>query len=271
MPKIKNKAKFTSLRLIGLICVFVFILVLTILKPSKDGITNIQSINQHLSSLVAQPFQWLHHLTSKYFTFSPPPSEQLKNAYIQLKSEYTELKQEHHQLSQLLNYTPDNVTNISTGKIISSPNGLFAKTLLVNVGAFNGVQKDDIAITKEGLVGRIIDVQDHQSEILPVNHAASKIVGVESKTGVKLLISGRYQLYMIAEYVTDPLLLKKNMIIRTLSDGKTIPHNIPIGKIIDPYAKPIQIKLAVNFKNLQHIRIVRFNRPPLAEDIKQEE
>ena len=128
----------------------------------------------------------------------------------------------------------------------------------MNIGKKNGVQKDDIAITKEGLVGRIIAVGKHTADIMPINHAASKIIGIEASTGVKLLISGRYQMHMIAEYVTDPLLLKKNMVIRTLSDGRTIPFNIPIGKIIDPHAKPIHIALAVNFKNLHYVRIVRF-------------
>lgn len=259
MPQIKKKATFTSWRIAGFIAILFFIIFLFFSRKFHDGATKIEIVNKDISIFLTKPFEMLHHLGRKYFTFSPPPSDRLKNSYIQIKSENTRLKLELQKLAKLLHYTPDNTINVGAGKIISSPNGLFSKTLLVNIGSEDGIQKDDIAITGEGFVGRIIHTEKHHSQILPINHAASKIVGIEAKTGVKLLISGRYQMYMISEYVTDPLLLKKNMIIRTLSDGKTIPNNIPIGKVIDPYAKPIKIELAVNFKNLQYVRILRYS------------
>lgn len=258
--KTKTKATFTVWRIAGLVIILFFILFLTFGRELQNGSFKIQSMNKNISIFLTKPFDMLHHFTSRYFTFSPPPSEELRTAYIQLRSEYTALKEEHRNLSNLLQYTPDGVVNVSVGKVISSPNGLFSKTVLVNVGTEDGVQKDDIAITREGLVGRIIHTEKHHSEILPINHPSSKIVGVEAATGVKLLIAGRYQMYVISEYVTDPLLLKNDMIIRTVSDGQTIPNNIPIGKIIDPYAKPIRIKLALNFKNLQYVRIVRYSQ-----------
>ena len=101
MSKVKQKFMLTPMRLIGLICTIFFILFLALSRSFQLDMTEGKSLNKKTSQIVTQPFALLHHITNKYFTFNPSPSDQLKNAYIQLNQEYVALKEQHKKLSEI--------------------------------------------------------------------------------------------------------------------------------------------------------------------------
>lgn len=181
----------------------------------------------------------------------------LKIDYARLRHEYTLLKIENKKLSDIIKYYPTYGKIIATGRILSDPNSFGIGIFTISVGSKQGVKFGDIVTTEHGLVGKIVKLYDETSVVLPIRHISSKIIGRIKGKGNLILMSGRHFQGGIVDYTSNTAGLEKGEHILTVSDGISVPPGIPIGIIIDPYERPIKVKLAVDFTKLDYVMIVR--------------
>ena len=110
-------------------------------------------------------------------------NETLKNwrhIALQLQSEQSELK-------RLLQYTPPQKATFLTAKTLADNGGRFSKSLIVEAGRKQGVNKGDVAMTSAGILGRIIEVGSRTSRLMLLTDYASRvpvIVGAEQVPGI---------------------------------------------------------------------------------------
>ncbi|MEM6603828.1 MAG: rod shape-determining protein MreC [Pseudomonadota bacterium] len=257
----KHKRYFLNFRrIVGLtvaICLMLYFIFNDDIETSSEDKNIEHAFFENVSDFIALPFLYGKDLIEAVFSPSASLENELINAYILLKEENQTLKENNKKLRMLLDYQPDESVTVATARLITSPNGIFSKMLRINAGRKNGVALGDIVLAKEGLVGRIVKVGDKTSYILPINHSVSKIAAITSDKTVKLLMSGRFQNMAVAEYVTEPLLLENGDVIKTISDGETMPHDVIIGHIRNKDVQPVTIDLAVNFQQLDYVRIIR--------------
>ncbi len=181
----------------------------------------------------------------------------LKIDYTRLKHEYNLLKIENQKLSRIIKYSPAYGKIIATGRVLSDPNGFGVGVFTISLGIQDGVQFGDIVTTEYGLVGKIVKIYDNISIVLPVRHISAKIIGRVKKQGALVLMSGRHFKGSVIDYISDTAELEKGQEILSVSDGSSMPSGIPIGTIIDPYERPIKVKLAVDFSVLDYVTVIR--------------
>jgi cell shape-determining protein MreC len=181
----------------------------------------------------------------------------LKIDYERLKHEYVLLKTENKKLSHIIKYSPTYGKIIATGRILSDTNGFGVGVFTISVGLKDGVQFGDIVTTEQGLVGKIVKIYNKISIVLPVRHLSSKIIGRVQEQGSLVLMSGRHFKGAVVDYISDTVGLEKEQMVMSVSDGLSMPSGIPIGRIINPYNRPIEIALTVDFASLDYVTIVR--------------
>ena len=261
----RKNQKF-SLSALRIFLLFIFILIVVlfliagIMRSEKAYSQNSQkTFTESIIHFTSLPFQFVQEVFSglEKFRLDKQTCEYLADENKILNNEIIRLKEENEKLTSVLSYHSDIIKNIATARIITSPTGLFSRVFRVGVGKKAGVKIGDTVINAQGLVGKIIKTSDYSSEILPIHHVSSKVVGVVQDNDIKILIGGRNQKYAVAEYISDPLSLKDNMMIVTMSNGGNIPPDIPIGRLVSSVEKPVKIKLAVNFAKLNMVRIIR--------------
>ncbi|MED5574954.1 MAG: rod shape-determining protein MreC, partial [Pseudomonadota bacterium] len=108
-----------------------------------------------------------------------------------LKAENTRLLQWQHaartllaendQLRTLMNFSNDVAVKSVTARVIGNSSGPFIRSLLVNAGISEGVQRGHAAVTGNGLLGRVASTGERSSRILLISDLNSRIpVLVES-------------------------------------------------------------------------------------------
>lgn len=232
-----------------------------------------KSLIQSASMVVAYPFLTLFQAYDKMIEDEKKRlkncNSHIMNAYIDLQEKYKHLEVQNNQLKELTKFVYKDTQVIATARPIITTAGFFSKIIRINAGANQNIKVGDIAVTEEGLVGRVIDVYAETCDILPIHHSLSKIAGMTKRENVKLLLSGRARNKVVAEYASEPLLLREGDEIITLSDGGRLPYGIRIGTIDNVNKRPISVNLAVNFASLDYIEIIRLN--PISQDISQED
>src|SRR3546814_8892721 len=74
------------------------------------------------------------------------------------------LEAENAALRDLTNMVPDPAIDYVTARVVGDPGGAFVRTVLINAGESNGVEKGQAAITGDGLAGRVADVGQRSEE-----------------------------------------------------------------------------------------------------------
>ena len=118
----------------------------------------------------------------------------------------------------------------------------------------------EIVTNEHGLVGKIVKVYESISIVLPIRHVSAKTIGRIKEQGSLVLISGRHFKGGVIDYISNNVGLEKNQQILSIIDGLSMPAGIPIGTIVNPYERPIQVKLNVDFSLLDYVTIIRNNK-----------
>lgn len=189
----------------------------------------------------------------------------LKLNYERLKNDYKILEQENTHLSHILKYSPRIKNIIATARVFNSKNNLGSGIFMISAGENDRIQFGDIATSTQGLVGKVVKIHKDTSIILPIRHLSAKTIGRVQSQGSMVLVSGRYLKGGVIEYISDTIGLEKGQGIYTLSDGKSMPSGIKIGTIIDPYERPIRVKLSADFAKLDYVTIIREDKPAQIE------
>ncbi len=85
---------------------------------------------------------------------------------LQWQSVARRLAAENEQLRALTHYRPRGATFSITAQVIANSGGAFARNVLVDAGARDGVARGQAAMTGEGLVGRVAEVGERTARIL---------------------------------------------------------------------------------------------------------
>src|SRR3546814_4703357 len=89
--------------------------------------------------------------------------------------------------SDLTNMVPDPAIDYVTARVVGDPGGAFVRTVLINAGERNGVEKGQAAITGDGLAGRVAEVGQRSARILlltAINSRVPVVVGTASDRAV---------------------------------------------------------------------------------------
>lgn len=162
------------------------------------------------------------------------------------------------QLEDLLNYVPTKETSYLTARIIADNGGNFARSVIVQAGAKNGVNKGSVAMVPEGVVGRVVEVNDTVSRLLLMTDYTSRIPVMVGEQRILCILTG--------DNTDTPKLIslpeggKIAVGDRVVTSGHAgvFPSGLGIGTVTSVQNGDITVKPFAFQKNREFVRLVDF-------------
>jgi rod shape-determining protein MreC len=199
--------------------------------------------------------------------------EQENNSLKRWRNVALQLEMENQGLQKLLNFVPSSALSFISARVISDSGGAFARSMLVNSGSRNGILEGQIAITGDGLVGRISDVGQRSSRILLLTDINSRIpVVVESSQSRAILVGDNSDRPQLAHLPSIAKVLVGERIV-TSGHAGAFPSGLPVGQVISSAEGDIRVKPFVDMSRMEYVRVVEFGLDgflPMARDSGQE-
>ncbi|MBC6407420.1 MAG: rod shape-determining protein MreC [Rhodobacteraceae bacterium] len=175
-----------------------------------------------------------------------------------------QLEQENARLLDLNNLRlPPRLTYVS-GVILADSGSPFRQSVLLNIGARDGLIEGWATMDGLGLVGRIAGVGESTSRVILLTDTTSRIPAVIQPSGQTALISGNNTTAPWIEFVENPDQVRPGDRILTTGDGSVFPANLLIGRVaLDPQQR-LRAQLAADYGRLKFLRVLRYDgRSPI--------
>ncbi|MEP3653534.1 MAG: rod shape-determining protein MreC [Litorimonas sp.] len=166
----------------------------------------------------------------------------------------------------------DTETDIPLRKIaaraIGETDGPFVRSLLLNVGAKDGVHVGNPVMSTEGLVGHVINVGPNTTRVLRVSDLNSRIAVASVRSGATAILAGDNSPLPKLSFINQ----RENWMVgdRVISSGDdgSLPRGLQIGEVISGEAGGLRVRLSTESVPLDWVWVspfVKIVAPPEAD------
>lgn len=155
---------------------------------------------------------------------------------------------------------------IAAEVIARNPDNWFEQVVL-DKGSADGVSKGSAVITRDGIVGQVVSVDEHASVVRLITDPEQKLGVLIKRIGLPGIISGNGQQLALMEYVPVGTNVDIGDKIVCFGKGGVFPENHPVGTIasirrnVDGASMQIDVKLSENCYDLNQVLVL----PPMAQ------
>jgi rod shape-determining protein MreC len=168
------------------------------------------------------------------------------------------LEVENAELRRLLNFVPEPEASSISARVVADLSGAFAQSRLLNAGSAAGVKKDQLVLTGEGLVGRVIGVSQRASRVLLITDISSRIPVFAGPSRVRAMLAGdntdRPKLIHLVAGET----IKPGDEVVTSGIAGVFPPGLPVGVVGEVDEARISITPNVERDRLEYVRVVDY-------------
>ena len=260
------------------IVITIVILILVVIFSNKESNT---SFFENFANKLVMPVQngltYMKNKISGNSTFFTDVSnlkqenENLKKKNSELEQSLRELesvKSENEQLKGYLDLT-EKYSNYKAipGYVIDRDISNYSKTIIINVGKKDGVEKDMPVIADQGLVGKIVSVTNDTAKVMTIIDTSSSVSCVMSTNQESISCRGTLDsnTAVKAMYIPTEVNLVQGDSVETSGLGGIYPKGIHIGTVkeINPTKNPTDryamVETAVDFNKLTTVLVIKNN------------
>jgi rod shape-determining protein MreC len=183
-------------------------------------------------------------------------NQRLRQQVDQLQSEIVRLNEageENRELRDLLQFERDNPgREYQPASALGTDPSKLVRSLLVNRGSRDGVQRGMVVVTYLGLVGKVSEVFPNAARILLLTDASSVVNAVDQRSRVEGVVAGRGENRLSMQFVQKSADVQEGDLIVSSGLGGGFPKGIIIGRVErvtsndQDLFKTIQVEPAVN-------------------------
>ena len=193
-------------------------------------------------------------------------NQELRRELQQMKSwreAALQLEQENARLLDLNKVRLNAQLTYVTGVVLTDNGSPFRRSVLLNVGARDGVQDGWATMDGLGLVGRISGVGDRTSRVILLTDNNSRVPVTIQPSGQNALLIGDNTLAPPVDVADNLEDVRPGDRVVTSGDGKVFPADILVGQIaLGPNGR-LRVKLAADYGRLEFLRVLRNPEAPL--------
>lgn len=187
-------------------------------------------------------------------------NEQLRRELQQMRAwreAAIQLEQENARLLDLNRVQPDPSLTWISGIVLADSGSPFRRSVLLNVGARDGVEDGWAAMDGLGLVGRIAGLGERTARVLLVTDSNSRVPVVIQPSGQQALLSGDNSSAPLIEFIETPEdIAAGDRIVTSGADG-LYPAGLLVGQIVIDPERAFRARLAADFGRLNFLRVMR--------------
>lgn len=169
------------------------------------------------------------------------------------------LEQENAQLRALNAVSLPPRIRAVTGEVVADAGGVYAQSVIVNVGRRDGVVDGGAASDALGLVGRVVGVGERSARVLLLTDPSSRVpVHVTTATiAHRAILTGDNSLNPVLRYVDGEEAVPSGARVTTSGEGGVFPKGMVIGSVVSRRDGAAGVALAADPRNLGFLRIYR--------------
>ncbi|MEO0633393.1 MAG: rod shape-determining protein MreC [Pseudomonadota bacterium] len=168
-----------------------------------------------------------------------------------------QLEQENARLLDLNNVRLDPRLTYITGVVLADSGSPFRQSVLLNVGARDGIVEGWATMDGLGLVGRISGVAQNTARVIMVTDASSRVPAVIQPSGQKAIIAGDNTAAPPIDFLENPDLVRPGDLVITSGDGGVFPAGLLIGQVAEDPGGRLRVRPAADFERLEFLRVLR--------------
>lgn len=168
-----------------------------------------------------------------------------------------QLDQENARLRDLINVQLDPRLTRITGVVLADSGSPFRQSVLLNVGARDGILDGWPAMDGIGLVGRISGVGNETSRVILVTDTSSQIPVTIQPSGQRAILSGDNTINPLLQFIEDPDQVKPGDRIVTSGDGGVFPADLLVGQLARGTDGRPRARLSADLERIEFLRVLR--------------
>jgi rod shape-determining protein MreC len=188
---------------------------------------------------------WLRNLRTE--------NETLKKGVAELEGKLTSYQEayiENLRLRRLLDFKSSiRAETVAAQVVMHDMTGWF-QTLVIDKGSNDGITPDMPVVNDEGLVGRILDVSNHNCRVLLVTDPGSSVDAVVQRNRVRGILSGKDANGCLLKYVRGNLDIQVGDLVVSSGKDGIYPKGLRLGVIQGAYKDPVDLFQKIDVKPL---------------------
>jgi len=217
--------------------------------------------------IVTQSVQFLKNIWGHYFFLVSVAKENdnLKktiNHAIDKNNKYREIEISNFRLRNLLNFRKTMTNQVLVAEVIGQDPSPWFKTITIDKGKSDGVEKGLPVVVPEGIVGQIIDISCNYSKVLLIIDQNSAVDALVQRTRARGLIKGQSDGRCLSKYVLRKHDIKVgDTVVSSGLDG-VFPKGLRVGSVTEIVRRnsgifqEVTVMPYVDFEKLEEVLVV---------------
>ena len=177
-----------------------------------------------------------------------------------------QLEQENARLLDLNNVRLDPELTFVTGVVLADNGTSFRRSVVLNIGARDGLRDGLATMDGLGLVGRIAGLSPSTARVLLLTDSASNVPVTIQPSGQTALLSGDNTSAPVLQFIESPEQVRPGDRIVSSGDGGVFPDGLLVGQVALGRDNRLRARLAADYERLEFLRVLRGpTRPAIGE------
>jgi rod shape-determining protein MreC len=172
-----------------------------------------------------------------------------------------QLEQKNARLLELNKVRLDPKLTYVTGVVLADSGSPFRQSVLMNVGARDGILDGWAAMDGIGLVGRISGIGANTSRVILLTDSNSRIPVTIQPSGQRAILAGDNSAAPPVEFLESPELVRPGDRVVSSGDGGVFPAGLLVGQVALGKDRRLRIRLAADYERLEFLRVLRSRNP----------
>ncbi|WP_299353784.1 rod shape-determining protein MreC [uncultured Shimia sp.] len=168
-----------------------------------------------------------------------------------------QLEQENARLLDLNNVRLDPRLTFVTGVVLADSGSPFRQSVLLNIGARDGIVDGWAAMDGIGLVGRISGVGKSSSRVILLSDSSSRIPVIIQPSGQSAIVAGDNTIAPYIDFLANPEHVRPGDRVISSGDGGVFPSGLLVGQVAADPGGRLRVRLAADYGRLEFLRVLR--------------
>ncbi len=168
-----------------------------------------------------------------------------------------QLEQKNARLLDLNQVRLDPKLTHVTGVVLADSGSPFRQSVLLNVGARDGIRDGWATMDGIGLVGRISGVGERTARVILLTDSNSRIPVTVQPSGQTALLAGDNSALPPLDFLDDADLVRPGDRVITSGDGGMFPAGLLVGQVVMGTDRRLRVALSADYQRLEFLRVLR--------------
>ena len=181
-----------------------------------------------------------------------------------------QLEAENRSLRALVHLASLPKSHYVTARVIGESGGPFAQSAIVDAGEDEGIRPNSVAMTGEGVVGRVMTVGSSISHVLLLTDVNSRVPVVIENSRHRGMLTGDNSAQPRLMYLPQDSSVSVGERVMTSGHGGVFAPGLPVGIVVSVTPGDIRVQPFADMRRLDFMQLIDFGRSDLLSEAQDD-